>query len=363
MLTALKIQHFRNLSNIDIQLSSKFNIFFGENGSGKTSLLEAVHYLGLCRSPRTHLNTRIIQHDQSFFSVYGLIEENNLSIPLGVQKKQQQEMEIKINGKKGENLLELAKVLPLQFIDGDTHQFFLEGSKPRRQFLDWGVFHVEQKFLLAWKMATQALKQRNAAIKSRMDWKQILVWEKQLIFAAEELNVYRKEYLRLFEIEFKKICEVLMPNYEISLDYYQGWPSDQDLNEAFAETRSRDVELGYTQYGPQRADIRLKVGNTPIADLLSQGQQKLVTYALRLTQGILLEKLANRRCIYLIDDLPSELDERKQFLVVEILEKLNAQIFVTGIHQAELFNLFKNFSDTKMFYVERGKVDEIREGG
>lgn len=359
MLSSLKIQNFRNLTEIDLELNPRINLFYGNNGSGKTSLLEAIHFLGLARSFRTHLNSRLIQNTHEEFSIHGLVSQENIVLPIGIQRSNQHEGKIRVGGKNELSPLALAKALPLQFVDGEAHHLLLGGSKSRRHFLDWGVFHVEHSFISAWQKVTQALKQRNAALRSRLSSDQIKLWENELVSGANELHRCRNHYMEKFLPEFANVQQQLLPESNITVHYHKGWSQEQPLDEILARSRGRDTELGYTQFGPQRADLLFKINQKPAHDMLSQGQQKALTYALRLTQGILLTKLTSKACIYLIDDMPSELDKNKQLLISGLLANLNSQIVITGIHQNDLAGLFPA-NITTMFHVEHGNIIKLR---
>lgn len=353
-LTHLEITNFRNLISASLKLDVKFNLIYGNNGSGKSSILEAIHYLGLARSFRTHLNSRIIHHEQETFSLFGQIQHGETLIPIGIQRQRNSEGQIRIAGKNAESIADLAQIFPLQFINSEAHRLLSGGPKYRRQFLDWGLFHVEQPFFALWQRTHRALKQRNAALHGSSR-EQIRVWNKELCAASEELNQLRQAYAEKFAVIFSASLRQLLDNTEISLNYYQGWPKDRNLAELLEENIQRDIELGYSQFGPQRADLGLRVNSVPVQDGLSQGQLKLVVYALRLAQGVLLRNQSDKTCIYLIDDLPAELDNEKQQRVAQILMSLNTQVFITGIEKNDLAELFPK-EECKLFHVEQGKI-------
>lgn len=348
----LEINNFRNFTNVTLKPEAKFNLIYGNNGSGKTSILEAIHYLSLARSFRTHITNRVINHEQESFSLFGLVQQDSTSIPIGIQRERNNEGQIRIQGKNETSIMELAKVLPLQFINSEAHRLLSGGPKFRRQFLDWGLFHVEQNFLPLWQRAYRALKQRNAALRT-LSHEQIRLWNNELANASEELHFLRENYIEKFSAVFLQTLQHLLPNLEVSLSYYRGWSKERALGNILEENISRDIELGYSQFGPQRADLILRSHNIPIQDVLSQGQMKLVVYAMRLAQGMLLKNQSQKNCVYLIDDLPAELDKEKQRLVAYILLNLNTQIFITGIENEDLEVLFPR-RESNLFHVEHG---------
>jgi DNA replication and repair protein RecF len=353
----LEITNLRNLIQAKVDLGNQFNVFYGLNGSGKTSLLEAIYYLGFGKSFRTRHNHRIIHHEADKFSLFAqVLQAPSGTIKLGIERSKTNEGQVRIQGENVNSLAELTKILPLQIIHPASHRLLTDGPKLRRQFMDLGVFHVEQNFLLAWQRAQRALKQRNAALKQRKPIAQITLWDAELISAANTIDHMRALYIEELKIEFVHILSKLTDIDNISMKYCRGW--NENLPEALEQTLHRDIYLGYTQNGPHRADIDLKIGPTPIQDGLSQGQQKLVLYALRLAQGILQQKQTGKTCLFLIDDLPAELDYGKRALIVDVLKELNAQVIITGAEYSELENLTPKESTT-MFHVKHGVIERV----
>lgn len=351
----LEIHNLRNLIKIEAGTSTGFNLIYGQNGSGKTSFLEAIHYLSLGRSFRTHLNSRAINNESENMSIFGQVTSNESSIPIGIERTRNGEGRIRIHGENVSSAAELAKLLPIQFINAEAHRSLLNSPKLRREFMDWGVFHVEHSFFPIWLRCYRTLKQRNAALRNKEPLQQIRLWDHELTATATELSQLRKNYINQFAPTFLEILRFLLPEYVINLNYQQGWPKDEDLGAVLRDSLERDLQLGYSQFGPQRADLALTINKTPAQDILSQGQQKLLAYALRLSQGALLQKQTNKKCVYLIDDLPAELDQTKQGLVAKILAELATQVFVTGIEPIQLAKLFPT-ENVKMFHVEHGAL-------
>lgn len=356
-LTRLEISAFRNLVEVVAEPGCRFNLFYGQNGSGKTSLLEAIYYLGLARSFRTHLNNRIINNLHDRFSVFGRVQQETRATPIGIERFRDGVSRIRIAGEDVVSVTELAKIIPLQFMNSEAHRLLVGGPKYRRQFLDWGVFHVEHSFFPLWQRAHRALRQRNAALRT-MPIDQIRLWNQELVVAADALHALRTRYMEQFEAFFSAGLQDLLQSPDVSITYQRGWPRERNLLEVLEESLARDMQLGYTQFGPQRADLTLRVGNTPAHEMLSQGQQKLVVYSLRLAQGLMLQQVTGKKCIYLLDDLPAELDQNKRALVANKLMSLNTQIFITGIEKNDLLPLFPR-EDIKLFHVEHGEVGDI----
>ena len=351
-ITSIKIDQFRNLAAVDITLASHFNLFFGQNGAGKTSLLEAIYYLGVGRSFRTRLPQRLVQDSTNSFSVFLTIHEGKQSIPLGVERHRQGDRRLKMDGNMISNWSLLAKRLPLCLLSAMDHQFLSDGPKVRRQFLDWVLFHAEPTFFPVWQRIQRILKQRNAALKAQLPLEEITYLDEALIKDAEYIDKLRKKIVLEFNHLFQGIIEHFLPEYALIPHYYRGWSEENTLAELLATHLKLDLQRGYTQIGPQRADFRFSIRTLPAQDILSQGQQKLVTYALHITQGLLLKEKTSLSPIYLIDDLTAELDADKRKCVVNLLTQLESQVFITGINPLNL----KMSSNIQMFHVKHGSI-------
>lgn len=355
LLLVFNITNFRNLENIHSDFDNHCNIFYGENGSGKTSVLEAIYYLALGRSFRTHLLRRIIKYEANSFSLFGKIKLANNTINIGIDRSTTCSKRIKIAGEEVHSHTEIIKLLPLQLLNQDSYHLLDGGPKIRRQFIDWCLFHVEQNFLILWRKVERVIEQRNTAIRTthRVDY--IKTWDKELSQLGFELHELRKKYIENFIPVAQNILQRLLGNFIINISYYAGWDIKQDLETALVNTLKNDMQFGYTTIGPQRADLHITINNIPAKDALSRGQQKLLLYGLQIAQGVLLKKLTQKNCIYLIDDLPAELDSQKRLIIAEILLELKSQIFITGLTISDLEH-FHAFENSKTFHVKQGKI-------
>ncbi len=358
--TRLTIQQLRNISQATLTFHPHMNFIYGDNGSGKTSLLEALYLLALGKSFRSHLKSRIINNDAEQMILFGIYHaESHQPLKIGLEKNLQTETRLHVNSVSHHSFLELANVIPLQLLHPNSYELLLEGSKPRRQFIDWGVFHVEHSFYPLWNKVQQLLKQRNAALRHQLPSDEVLLWDIELNEIANRLDNMRMEYLSQLEPLFQQIIQQLLPDISIKLTYYRGWSRDSELIMLLKTRLNEDRSLGYTRYGPQRADIRLMYLGKPVQEILSRGQQKLLVLALKLAQATLLQQQCNKSCVYLIDDLPSELDNKKQALIIQLLSQLSGQFFITAIEKAQLTGFIDSFATFNMFHVEHGVIRAI----
>ena len=364
----LDIDRLRNLSRVSIQPSPTLNLITGPNGSGKTSLLEALHILSLGRSFRSSRLEPLIQAGSDSFQLFARFSDGATA---GVQKSQDARSRLlKFNGEKQKNWQQLIQVMPVQLFNSDSFALLQGGARVRRTFIDWGVFHVEHGFLPAWQMMSRCLSQRNALLKrgqSRINT-QLSGWDEQLVACAERVTASRISYFdRLLPFLHEAVLELLPDIPKIpEFEFYQGWPLEQSYEQALSEALTGDLRYGMTRKGPHRADIRIKAGGLPADQVFSRGQQKMLVCAMKLAE-IRSLKVARPtvRPVLLVDDLASELDPVNRQRVLRALSALETQGFYTAIEQEELGDLARlrcgagEIVDIRQFHVEHGKIQGI----
>jgi DNA replication and repair protein RecF len=356
-LTRLIIQQFRNIKACDIQLSPGFNFLIGPNGSGKTSVLEAVYLLGHGRSFKSALTGRVIQNECSELFVHGrILNSDQFEIPIGINKQRDGSTEVKIGGQSGQKLAQLAQVLPLQLIHPEGFELLTDGPKLRRAFIDWGVFHSEPAFYAAWGRFKRLSKQRNALLKTANSYRELSYWDQQIAPLAEQIDQWRKRYVDQMKLVAQEICRAFLPEFDIQLQYYRGWEKETAFQELLERNFERDKLLSYTFSGPNKADLKIKVNGTPVEDVLSRGQLKLMVCALRVAQGQHLTALTGKQCIYLIDDFASELDSLRRKRLADCLKSTGAQVFVSSITESQVDDMLE--PNSKMFHVEHGTIEQ-----
>jgi DNA replication and repair protein RecF len=361
-LNRLQINHVRNLEQVKLQDLQQVNVFFGRNGSGKTSVLEAIHLLGMARSFRGNSIKSLITHSQLGCTVFGNTVPSRSSpgvgIPLGVQRNRAGEAQIRVGGKSVRTVAELVEQFPLQVITADSFGLLTGSPGARRQYLDWGVFHVEHHFFSQWQRFQRCIKQRNKLLRrGKISDKEIAVWTRDLAASGAAINSYREAYFKLLTPRFKAIMRQLAPSLpDLELRFRQGWEKSLSYEDALVNSMETDLEQGYTHAGPQRADIRVMYDGHVAADTLSRGQQKLVVCGLKLAQGQLMSELGRGKCTYLIDDLPSELDKEHSQLICELLSTMEAQVFITCVHHQDITAVWPESKELAMFHVEHGTV-------
>jgi DNA replication and repair protein RecF len=354
ILRRLKLSNVRNLRAVEIEPCGSLNVLYGANASGKTSLLEAIHILGRARSFRGGRIEGAVGHGAGRLTVFGELEGEQGRMAVGVERGP--ELRVRVGGRDVATVGELAACLPLLVINPDSHRLLEEGPRYRRQFLDWGVFHVEQGFFATWARFQRALRQRNAALRSSAP-ATAAAWDAELTASAEQIDAWRAQYLGRLQPLLPAYVTPLSGLEALQLDYLRGWPAGEPYAEALRRSATRDAGLGYTHYGPHRADVVIRVGEVPAQEWVSRGQQKALVTALRLAQAALLREWRGERCLLLVDDLAAELDPTNRERLLRLLQGLGGQVFLTAIERGAVAAEW--WAPRKLFHVEHGQVREV----
>jgi DNA replication and repair protein RecF len=340
-----------------MNLSPGLNYLIGPNGSGKTSVLEAMHLLGLGRSFRSAQLNRVIQHHAKELAIFAeLTEQANPSLisKLGFSRDQLGKSRMKVNGDPVSSMADLAQLLPILLLYSESYTLFRDSPKARRKWLDWGMFHVEHAFFPLWKKSQKILAQRNALLKQMASEADIVVWDAQLVEIAEAIHQLRAVFMVQWQEVMQQVLQALFDRNDLLLTYTPGWDVELGLAQVLKRNLGKDRALRYTTRGPQRADIQIYIEDVPAQHVLSLGQQKLLVSGIILSQAVLLRRLANKNPLLLIDDLPAELDEQAREKIARIIHSLDTQVFLTAIDHHTLAPFLATDQPTKMFHVEHG---------
>lgn len=324
-LAELKIHHLRNILSAHLILSERFNFILGPNGSGKTSILEALYLLSCGHSFRTREIAPIVTHKEAALTVFGRATNEDV---ISIQKSANKPTQIKINGHVCNSTSQLAYTLPCQVFYSDIFQIIDAGSSVRRSVLEWGLFHVKHEYLTVWKEYRKVLKQRNALLKSQAPYEHFIPWDKQLSQLAYTLHNYRSDYFNQWEDAYVTVLSQLTDS-PCSIYYFKGWDKKNTgvlLEDILRESFLSDKQKTYTQHGAHQADILFESKDVKSKHVLSRGQQKIILIALKLAQASLL----NQECLFLFDDLAAELDETHQMKLFNYLIQHKGQYVITS---------------------------------
>lgn len=377
-------QNFRNLNGATINFHPELNFFIGDNGSGKSSLLEALFFLGHGKSFRTSKVDALVSHNKTNFVVS---IKDSTSCQLGLSRDVTSGLtNIKIDGERHTRLSVLAKNIAIQIVTPESFRLFFGGPKERRRFIDLGMFHVEHTFSKQWKGFNRVLKQRNACIRlshgTNKSNSMLPYWTEQFCQMSMQVARLRQAYVLAIIAELDVWLAILLPDLKsrVTVQYLQGWPQKKDLQDVLANNQERESNYGYSLYGAHKFDVKFLLDKDSLETQLSRGQQKLFLLALTFAQAKLIARVNRVKPILLIDDIGAELDVNSRIALSTALEKLDCQVVITAIECdvllpfLERFNLegykYSNTSGNcldddnqnknfKMFHVKHGEVSEM----
>jgi DNA replication and repair protein RecF len=354
-LLEVDIRQFRCLERAPLNFDPDITLIFGDNGAGKTSILEAIHVLSTGRSFRTQDMNALVRDGKNGFCVNAILEDSiQNKITVSVSCAQASRVTVRSAERKMRGFGELAALLPTLIIDQTLHTLIAGGPGDRRRFLDRGVFHVEHSFLVDWRQYQRILQQRNAAIRTRVSEREIRSWDQDLAEMGERIAAKRQRYVDRLRIPAAEFCrELLKTNIELKLQ--QGWGGHLSLAEALREAWLKDNARGFTTVGPHRAELETSVDGIPASERVSRGQQKLLAVALVLAQLKLSSEMNPHNTCLLVDDPTAELDVDNFELVLHAIGQAPGQKVVTAPDQ----RLKSIFPHAKMFHVKHGCVNPL----
>lgn len=355
-ITELGIQDFRCFSQIKLTPGPGINLIVGDNASGKSSLLEAIFYLGRGRSFRRTAASRVIRHGAKKFVLTANLQSNTRrAIQLGIERDPGSQR-LKVGNQANAGVYDLVSALPLQIIDPNLHRLLEDGPEYRRRYLDWGVFHVEQNFYPAWRRYRRALRQRNSALRNGLPKTAVIAWDAELLNAALDVDACRRGYVDALSKLMPSMVGKVLGDGEVVLDYQPGWPKGEDLGGALMQGLEGDQKAGFTRVGPHRADLRVRVDSLVAKDWVSRGQQKVITAVLLLAQATLLHSQRGINPLLLIDDLAAELGSSYRRALIDAVQQLEGQCFLSFLDKSLVPSDLKS---PTMFHVEHGSVNQV----
>jgi len=354
-LDRLSIEDFRCIERAELALHPRCNLVSGANASGKTSLLEAMFMLGRGRSFRTARAEMLVRAGVAAFVLKGQIGSGGRGQPLGMRFSRDG-MEARYAGRPVQGLAELAQILPVQAIDPEVHRLIEGGPQERRRYLDWGVFHVEPRFVELWRRYQRALRQRNAALKAGQSAAAVRAWDPELEESGQVVASYRARYLEALAPSVQAVGQRLLGG-RLELSLHQGWAADRGFAEALDASWTRDRERTLTHCGPHRADLGIRLEGHAARDRVSRGQQKLAAAALLLGQLRSDAEQGSAVAALLVDDPAAELDPTNLERLLREVVGLPAQLFVTALDPGNA--ALELLPAGHRFHVEHGSVTRL----
>ena len=357
-LESVYIDGVRNLSAQRLIMGPEINLISGRNGSGKSSIVEALSMLSTGRSFRSASARSVIQHGREDCVVQANIRYRGAVRSLGIRRSRSGELTLRLDGEPLSSLAEFAAQVPTIIVDPSSTETISGPPELRRRLIDGTLFHVEPNFLGVWRRYQRILKQRNAMLRRGMMRGQD-PWLGELSKVGGELTDYRADLVSRLGPVFQAIlAELNATLLDAELVFRPGWDASLSLEAGLARSVESDVSQGFTHVGPHRADVRLQWQGRPVGDVFSRGQLKLAVIALRLAQGRVLADSHKGAPLYLVDDLTAELDEGHALQVCRLLEQTNSQVVLTTVSELAQERSWMQ-GVTSVFHVEQGCVSKV----
>lgn len=364
ILRKLSILNYKNILQAEVVFSPKMNCFFGNNGMGKTNLLDVIHYLSFCKSHINTLDSQIINNDQEMCVIQGEYDYEGRAEDIFCAIRRRQRKQFKRNKKEYEKLSEHIGLLPLVMVSPADLDLIRGGSDERRRFLDLIISQQDKQYLHALIQYNKALLQRNMLLKNQsMDAALYEVLEMQMsmygkmVFDKRQLLV--ESFIPIFNEYYQTICR---STEQVGLRYISQL-EDRDLTESLAANRERDRILGYTSNGVHKDELEMTLNEQLIRRVGSQGQNKTYLIALKLAQFAFLNRKGQTTPILLLDDIFDKLDAAR---VAEIIKLVSGdsfgQIFITDTNRKYLDEILQAMNhDYALFRVEQGEVQPMED--
>ena len=375
ILQSISILNYRNIREASLEFGDKLNCFVGLNGQGKTNVLDAIYLLSFAKSAFTAQDSLNITHGEEMAMVQGVYKGQSDNVPsttdftisCGLRKGVKKQF--RRDKKDYQRLIDHIGLIPLVMISPSDQQLIDEGSDERRRFMDVVISQLDRKYLDALTRYNALLKQRNALLKQYADAPappddllEVLEW--QMVEPAEYIFKARTEFFEAFQPYFEDVYRRIAGDEEIPVLRYVSQLQDRDLREAYVRTRQRDLILGWTSQGVHKDDLEMKLGEWPLKQVGSQGQQRTFVLAMKLAQALYLGESGiknqepRQKPILLLDDIFDRLDSERVERIVEMVQGDEfGQIFITDTDRQHLTEILKPNANAKIFHVEGGKVE------
>ena len=362
-LRQISLVNFKNYSEASLSFDPGVNFFTGDNGEGKTNLLDAIHYLSLCKSYFNPIESQNIRHEQDFFVVQGLfdLKGNEENIYCGLKRNQKKVF--RRNKKEYERLAHHIGLLPVVVISPTDTNLITEGSEERRKFIDSIIAQFDRTYLEDLISYNRVVSQRNALLKlffktRRFDPASLEIWDAQMIPLAQNIYEKRKAFIGEFIPIFSKYYRFLSSEKEQVDIRYQSDLSEGDFWNTLKEALEKDRQMQYSTAGIHKDDLVFTIGGHPVKRFASQGQQKSFLISLKLAQFDFMKEIKDEKPILLLDDIFDKLDDHRVKKLMELVSHHNfGQIFITDTHPERIQSIFRDISvPVKTFTIQTAKV-------
>lgn len=298
----------------------------------------------------------MINRDAQSFTLTALFSDPHTSREhrTGLLRQRDGSVELRLDFEEVKSIAEVTRLLPVKSLTPDSHRLVQEGPDERRQFLDWGVFHMEHAFLNTWKQFKRSLSQRNQLLRDGGSSSELKTWDSLFVESALQLSQYRADYVDKLSDALQVRLRDMDARFHVELAYRPGWSAEHPLPQLLEKNLDYHRRMKTTTDGPHRAEMVMTTDGVPVKQILSRGQQKVLVYLLHLSQLDLLVSGNVSQAVVLCDDLTSELDQEHSTEIIAQLLKLQGQVFVSGVNLDVL-----RHHDHNVFHMEHGRVKNV----
>lgn len=354
----LKLFNFKNHSEKSFDFSPEINCFVGNNGAGKTNILDALHYLSMAKSFLGNLDAQNILHESDFFAIEAEIQGEEKNDIIKVQLPKEGKKIIKKNDKTYERIADHIGFLPSVMISPYDANLISDGSESRRKFLDAMISQTDSDYLFALIQYQKTLQQRNALLKyfaknRTFDLDSLEIYNEPLTKFGTQIFEKRQRFVASILPTIQHFYEIISKGNEKVTVIYESNLNEQNFEEILSENLKKDRVLTYTSRGIHKDDLRFEMNENLIKKFGSQGQQKSFLIALKLAQIKRIKDITNKNPILLLDDIFDKLDDNRVSQLIELVNQQNfGQIFITDTHRERTESVVKRINEeSKIFQI------------
>jgi DNA replication and repair protein RecF len=358
------LSNFKNSAEANLEFSPKINCFVGNNGVGKTNLLDAIYYLSFCKSYFNSIDSQNIKHDEAFFAIHGTYQKNGGNEDLiSCLQKRGAKKQFKANKKEYDRLADHIGLFPLVMISPYDRDLINEGSDVRRKYIDGVISQFDHMYLDDLLNYNKALAQRNALLKRfaelrSFDAASLEIWDEQIAVLGKRIFEKRTSFIKEFTPIFQYYFEFVSGGKEKVHISYDSQLQSEDLSELLKSAIDKDRMIRYTSVGIHKDDLQFNIGDYPIKKFGSQGQQKSFIIAVKLAQFEYTKNIKGFKPVLLFDDIFDKLDEDRVEQIISLVSNDNiGQVFITDTQRQRIEKIFKTVEiNHKIFEVDNGVV-------
>ncbi|MBI9058358.1 MAG: DNA replication/repair protein RecF [Labilibaculum sp.] len=362
-LEKISLLNYKNILDLELNFSPKINCFIGNNGMGKTNLLDAVYYLSFCKSYFSSSDQLNINHDEQFMVLEGTYQRKELSELVYCGVKRGQKKNFKRNKKEYKKLSEHIGLIPIVMVSPADVSLITDGSDERRKYMDSVISQYDRKYLEDLIRYNRVIQQRNKLLKdfasgNRFDEDTLSIWDEQMIVLGSSIYEKRKDFLNKLMPVFQEYYQVISQgNEKVNLEY-KSLLHENSLRDLLLNARWKDQVMQYTTVGIHKDDLELTLGGYPIKKMGSQGQKKTYLIALKLAQFDFIKQIAGFNPILLLDDIFDKLDSQRVEQIVKLVsEDRFGQIFISDTNRDHLNEILSGMDlDYQLFVIDKGAI-------